>query len=541
MHSLEVYLPSMILQKGLGMVRLVWLTRLVETTQWAIWTIGLMIFSLVGPAITLGANHGIARYTSLYEVQDRLGEFYKKAKLIILSLAICFTILIWISWAQVRDWIFLFNEFISQKQTIKATLIDSKISCAIIGNIFMLGIYVCLTSFICALRLYRLAAVVEIFFTLSFSTIAICWTSFNSTAEAILFSHLISLIATIILGIYFAELAVRKMQNQEVKQQFETEPQFVVPTDVSDELETSLQAAIDPTENLAKNNRKIISPTIATSGKLIQIARFSIFSMVSTLIWSSVSYIGFIMVYLCWSAQHAGPFAAVQSVCQRIIFIANAAWGVLFAHVAKRWESQNKAGALYILETAFKGISLLVSTLAVLLIISAPLWVKVLAKNYQFAETCIPGIIMFFATASNLTLLTILAKLHEKPIIISIAALVGGAAIIALGAITINRADQSEMNFELAARATGVGMFLGANLVMIIFFALAKIRIAANTYFIILLPALFLMPVEILAPAWGLILAFAIFTNKLFSHQQKQTLIVPIKSRLAKIGAGTKK
>ena len=537
-HSLEVYLPTMILQKALGMTRLILLTRLIDATQWAIWAIGLMIFSLIGPVITLGANHGIARYTSLYEVQDKLAQFYKKAKFIILSLALTFTILIAIGWSQILDLAFIFDHFITQKTSVATTLIDSQISYAIIGNIFMIGIFVCMMSLICAMRLYRLAAVVEIFFTLSFSTCALIWAKFLPDATSILLSHFVSITATIIVGIYFVELAVRKMHSTEVKKQFETEPQYAVPTDLSDEIETSLQAATDPTEVLTKEDRETISPTVAHKTSLLQIMRFSFFSMISTLVWSSVSYIGFIMVFLCWSPEQAGPFDAIQRLCQRVILVANAAWGVLFAHVAKRWESQNQAGAFYILETAFKAISLLVSTLAVVLIILAPIWVKILAKNYQFAQSCVPGIIMFFAVASNLALLTILAKLHEKPIIISLAALAGGAAIIAIGALSLQRNSADSQNFQLAARATGIGMFAGANLVMIIFFKLSKIRIAWNTYFMIALPGLFLLPVKILAPIWIAILLLAIFTNKLFSYQQKQTLLAPIKSRLAKIKFG---
>ena len=532
-HSLSVYVPSMILQKLIGMGRLVILTRLISRSEYALWGIGLMIFTLVGPMLTLGANHSLVRYVSLYEARGELDRFYRRVRWWVLGLSALFTLIIFL---QIDNILMLANSlsnFLSAQTATTAEPASFSVMLSIVGNIFLMGIFVCMMALIYGMRLYRLAAVLELFFTISFSAVALIWSRNQPDASAVLNSHFITLAATLVAGIFFCEKAVCKLRDPKIQKEFSHDQQLIVPAEPSEEIPSDLQSSIEPRERF--KTPAAVPGTVSPAPGAAQVMRFSLFSMISSLIWSSVGYIAFTMVYLRWGGDHAGPFNAVQRLCQPVIFIANAAWGVLFAHVAKRWEAGNKDGALYILETTYKAISISVMTLAVLLSALSPIWIKILSPDYQFGINYVPGLLMLYMVLCNMSLLTIFCKLHERPVIISLAAVIGGSFICAFAAFWMPMSGEPFWGEVGAARAAGVGMFFGAGVTMLIYLLACKIKLQESTYFIIAMPVFLLVPPVYLTGFWTAFIGVTFFTNFMFSSQQKQTLLNPVRDKIRRL------
>ena len=81
-ESMGVYLPAMILQKAVGLLRVVLLVYLLSDApgEYGLWGIGVMVFTVAAPLLTLGASQGLIRYVSFYEARQRLTEFYRRVR-----------------------------------------------------------------------------------------------------------------------------------------------------------------------------------------------------------------------------------------------------------------------------------------------------------------------------------------------------------------------------------------------------------------------------------------------------------------------------
>ena len=53
-QSMSVYLPATVLQKGLGLGRVVLLTWLISKTEMGFWGLAVMLFTVAAPMVTLG-------------------------------------------------------------------------------------------------------------------------------------------------------------------------------------------------------------------------------------------------------------------------------------------------------------------------------------------------------------------------------------------------------------------------------------------------------------------------------------------------------
>jgi O-antigen/teichoic acid export membrane protein len=174
---------------------------------------------------------------------------------------------------------------------------------------------------------------------------------------------------------------------------------------------------------------------------------------------------------------------------------------------------------MYVLETAYKAIAVCVMTLSVLLYITSPFWRDVVAAPYRYGSAYIPGLLTFFITFSNLSLLTMLAKLHRQPVVIALAALAGMALNVVLALLWM-----PAWSVNGAARAAGVGMFFGAGLVTLIYLLRTRTRLQDSTYFVLATPLLLLLPIRICGPAWAVVLLVAFFSPWVFTRRQKRTL-----------------
>ncbi len=250
----------------------------------------------------------------------------------------------------------------------------------------------------------------------------------------------------------------------------------------------------------------------------LRVVRFGVISMIGTFVWQGAGYVSYFMIYLWFGGNHAGPFLVFMQLSQPVVFLANASWAVLFSHVAKRWESNDRLGAMFVLETSYKAICLTVMTLTIVLYVTSPFWIKILDTRYQIGDY-LSGLLTFFVMVSNMTLLTVMAKLHERPVVIVLAALAGATLNVILALLWMP--IWGEVG---AARAAGVGMLLGGGVVMLVYILSSDTRLHNSTYFVLMTPVLLLLPTYVVGPLWAIILPVCVFSSWVFDRKQKRVL-----------------
>ena len=175
-------------------------------------------------------------------------------------------------------------------------------------------------------------------------------------------------------------------------------------------------------------------------------------------------------------------------------------------------------------QTAYKAVTLATSALALLLMASGPIWVHMLAPQYREGLAYLPGLTMFFLALNHLALMTILARLHEHPWVIALAALAGGGLNVLLCRLWLPTWGPVG-----AAWAAGVGLYAGGFAVLLLYHLARPVRLARSTWLIqlapiLLLPALWL-PAWAAALLWLPLLLAAAATNWFFTPDQKRRLL----------------
>ncbi|RKY27591.1 MAG: hypothetical protein DRP83_02100 [Planctomycetota bacterium] len=513
-QSMSVYLPAMVFQKALGMARVVLFTYFVSLSEMGIWGAGVMVFILGGSVVTLGTHHGMGRYVSLYESRGQLWLFFKRVWLGVLAIVLLMGTAGFFLRQQCADWLILPS---LNSQLPPGHL--GQICLVVLGNVLLMGLHMNMISFMYGLRVYRLVSVVEIFFSVVFTVAGLAAVQFEATALTILYAHLGALVLTLTLGLALLRAAVLKISRlsdspdapQLAPCQKFPQPDFEpISQGDADTLVASAPTGRGELDELAEETG---------AGGMLRFLKFGFVGMLSALVWLGAGYVSYFLALRQLGQSSAGLFHVIMKLAQPLLFLANAAWAVIFSHVAKRWESGDRPGAIYTLETAFKVVTLVVMTLTVLLYVTAPIWIRVLQVEYRAGYYCLPGLLMFFMAVSNLTILGIPAKLHERPIVIAIAGLVGGGLNALLALLWMPQFD-----IVGAARAAGVGMYFGGGVVMLVYLLISKTRLHDSTYFLLATPALLLLPSFVVGPIWILLLTACIFSPWFFDAGQKRLL-----------------
>lgn len=532
---MSVYLPAVILQRSLGLARLVALTYLLTTAQMGQWGLGVVLFTLAAPLVTLGLNQSLVRYVSYYEARNELLQFYRRARRWVLMLVVLMTAVFLAASSPLLQAVAWFrDDILRASSAIKTTSLDPALLAAILVNIALMGIYLSMLSFIYGLRTYRLAALVELFFAVVFTGLALGMVAVDGSAVALLTSHALALAASLILGGVYLHIAVKHFSASpapldepltiEPGSDGDAVPQPIAPAQkvTSPTFQTEVNApstpSAEPVPVQARRSFHLILPLI----------RFGFVTMIGALIWQAAGFVSLVLTYLRYGSAWAGPFLVFMQLSQPIAFLANAVWGVLFAHIAKRWESGDRGGAQFVLETAFRAVALAVMTLTVLLYVTAPFWSCIVSGPYQGGFTFLQGLMTFFVAVSHLSLLTILAKLHERPGIIALAALAGAGLNVVLALLWMPSAGPVG-----TARAAGVGMFFGGGLVALVYLLASGTRLHDSTYFILGTPVLLLLPPYVVGPVWMLILPVCLFSRWYFNDAQRQALRSSVQRGLA--------
>jgi O-antigen/teichoic acid export membrane protein len=253
-------------------------------------------------------------------------------------------------------------------------------------------------------------------------------------------------------------------------------------------------------------------------GVLWQVVRFGAVAMVGNLLWLAAQYVSFHMVNQRYGKADAGVFGFFLQISQPVYMLASAAWTVVFAHVARQWEQEGPAAATALLEVVYKAVAVGTMALSVGLYVTMPWWQAVVPAGFRSGLPLMAGLLMFFQCLANLALLTMLAKLQERPAIISLVALLGGVANVALAYWWMPRYGPAG-----AAWAAGVGMLL-AGWVVAAVIGRRQATLHAGTYLVMASPVLLATPAWFGAIAWAVVGVLAWRTELVFSDRQKQVL-----------------
>ncbi len=512
-HSMSVYMSAMLVQRMLGLARVVLLTYIISKAEMGHWGLGVMIFTIMAQVVTLGSNHGLVRYVSMYEADGQLEKFFRLAWIWVLCLAVLLTGVALVGSRYIFDFAIVLRSFFSGKaQHLQGDAFPWPMVLAILANIALLGLYLNLLGFIYGLRAYRLASLVEVLFSVIFTALVAVWVVAEPCALTLLLSHIAALVVTLIVGGGLLRVGVRRLSRPALVEAVADEMKGPAPMEPASDGD-AIAAGVPRQLGLWLD--RMVGTTAA---KFFQVIKFGVVAMIGTFVWQGAGYVSYLMIYLRYGGNHAGPFLVFMQLSQPIVFLANASWAVLFSHVAKRWESNDRPGAMFVLETAYKAICLTVMTLTIVLYVTSPFWIKILDTRYQIGDY-LSGLLTFFVMVSNMTMLTVMAKLHERPIVIALAALAGATLNVILALLWMPAWGEVG-----AARAAGVGMYLGGGMVMLVYLLSSGTRLHKSTYFILSTPALLLLPTYIVGSLWIVILPVCVFSPWVFDSRQKDVL-----------------
>jgi len=515
--SMGAYVPAMAAQKMLGLFRVLVFTYLMKEAQaeYGLWGLGMMFFTLAAPLMTFGSEHGLVRYLSFYEARGQLQAFYVQVRKRVVICAV----------AMLAAGVFaapLITRLLIAFRTEAARSSSAEIMhvcLAAVANAFLISLQGNMINFMVGMRAYRLASAVELLFSAVFTVFGIGTLLIVQTSLAILLAHLASLLVSLVVGISLLHLGVTRLLSRD---------ESAVRRALADR--TIISTPLPETEEITAATVQPVLPAPADAevGRLPDFARivkFGLVVMLGNFLWLAAQYVSFFVTYLRYGEKDAGLFLPFLQLSQPTLFLANAAWAVIFTHVARRYEGNQKQTAMFVLEAGYKAVAMVMMTLTVAIYAASPLWVRLVHGSYRQGLPAIGGLLTFFQVVIHLAVLTIIAKLREQPWVIAIAAVAGIAANALLAAWWTARGAFAP---EGPAWAAGVGMYVGAGLVTMVYFLGNRIRLHTGTYFVLACPVLLLaaklVPLWAVAAIWAAICAVAMFTPAMFTDREKQLL-----------------
>lgn len=508
-ESLGVYVPAMLLQKTVALARVLLFAYLLTKVQYGLWGLGMMIFTLAAPLVTLGSSHGLIRYVSLYEARGRLGAFYRRMRLGVLACTLVLTVAALAGSRPITRGLMASRSGGAEV----AYCVQLHVCMLALANALVGALYHNMLGFMAGMRTYRMLSAVEVLFALTFTLAGVVALLVEPTGVAILQAHLVALAAAVAVGMALLHVAINRPSAEAASRRRPgTDEPPVGPTVPPGAAEKA------PADELRGVYRRVLGYGLA--------------ALLGTLLWQAAGYVSFWLTSRTYGKADAGVFYLFLLLGQPVVFLANTVWMVLFSHVARLWEVGRRAAAMQRLETAYKAVALATSSLAVLIYVTSPLWVRVLPPVYRPGRELLGGLLMFFTALNHLGLMSMLARLHERPIVIALAALAGGAANVALALWWMPAGAAAG-----AAWAAGVGMYAGGGAVALIYLAACGERLHGGSYLVLLLPVVLLLPAGALGPVWAGLLAVAIFSPWVFTRRQKRLLMSLIRPRQGFTGA----
>ncbi|MCE5327564.1 MAG: hypothetical protein LLG01_14255 [Planctomycetaceae bacterium] len=511
--SLGVYLPSMLLQRGMGLLRNLLFMHLIPPVQFNLWFAGSMIFDLGSQVIALGANHGLTRYVSLHEAQGQLHAFYRRMRLTVLISCL-------LAAATAMGMLDLITQFTLLPKGAAASdyPYERWVCLAALVNALLLALYLNMLGFMYGLRTYRLIAAAETFCGVLFLLLGVAALVVHPSGLAILAAHAISVAAAVVAGTMLLNAAVRRLGPSASQAALQARRQGEVvldPVSVEDEPEVAVAPASSGHER-----------TVRRDGTLWQLYRFGLIILAGNLLWRVLTYVSYQITDRHYSADVSAIFGGLLRFTQSIEFLATAVFMVVFTHVVRRWQEDRRDVAMSILQVSYKMVGLAVGTVAIIAYVSAPFWVRILPPAYQRDSTVlVGGQLLFYFSAANLSLLNMISRLHERPLVPMLMAGVAGAINLLLGQYWVIAAADPTQGALRAAWAMGVAMFGGGMLVALPYLLVSRCRLELSTYIILLSPAVLLLGPLTAGPVWIALLLVVIFTGWVLDDRQKRLIL----------------
>jgi O-antigen/teichoic acid export membrane protein len=485
-ESIGLYVSAKTLQKTIGLVRVLVFTWLLSGVQYGLWGLGFLVVTVATPLLTLGSNLGLERYVSYYEARGRLGAFYRQVR-----------------WTTLGVILALWAAAMAGSESITRALLVSpgeapdvpfdaqlQVCWLALANALVGAVYLNLVSFLYGLRAYRAVGVIEGVFAGLFTLVAIAGLWVRPIAQVALLAHLGILSVCLGGGVVLLHAAVGRLGEAPEEEQEDDDE--------------------------------------ALTGAYGRIVRFGLKAMWGTFFWQWAGLISFWLISRQIGKGPGGVFHALMILAGVVASLAEAAWSAVYTHVARLWEEGLVEEGLAELQTAYKAIALAMMTLTLAVYGSAPLWVLLLPDRFQVGQdygggvfsNLLGGALLFFQTIIHMALMTILAKLHEKPALITLAAATGAAANVILALQWM-----PEHGAAGAAWAAGVGMLVGGGSVSVAFFLRWGRDLSPSCYGVFAAPVLLLLPTWASAVVWTAVLILAARTRWVFQRGEKQQLL----------------
>lgn len=509
--SLGIYVPAMMLQKALGLARILLFVHLMPQAEYGLWGLGLMVFLVASPIATLGANHGLTRYVSLYEARGKLTAFYRRVQVRCLLVVLATTAV----GVAASGWI---TKLVLVSGTQQVALFSYRyqlhVCLAALANVLAGGLYYDMLSFLFGMRAYRLASAAELTFSALFTLFGLAGLALWPTAVTVLAAHFLSQVVVLVAGVILLQSALHQAEGYRgdakdwplAQADAAAGEVTVLPSD-------TLRGASD--DDLDRAFRRVL--------------QFGFVAMVGNILWLVAQHVSLYLTNRRYGKEEAAVFSAFLQLSQGVLLVSASAFAVVFAHVARRWEAVSRSAAMATLQTAYKAVTVAMMAATILILATGPWWVGVLPVKFYQGLALLGGLLMFFQSVSNLSLLTSVARLREQPIVIALAALAGGAANVALALWWVPRFDCGPSG---AAWAAGVGMMAGGTAVMVVYFLVAGVRIQPITYLLMACPLLLLLPAWAAAAVWAVVILAALVTPLLFDRDEKRNLIYVVSTVL---------
>jgi len=496
-----VHVSVTVLQRFLGFFRVLVLAWMLAPEHMSLWGLGVMIFTILGPLMTLGADSGTERYVSLFETRGRLELFYRKMRFGVLALVLLIGAGLLVSAEYITTLV------ISVGKGVPGVTWNHQVLICWLAmvNAMLLALYLNVLAFLKGMRVYRIVSVIHIIFSVLFTVAAVGVLWVWPSATAALLTHAATLGISLVVALGFLHFGIVHTGGHRSRGGDRRKEPRLGQVD---------RRAPKPVKKLPRN-------------LFSRLVTFGLISVLGTALWIANSYISFYMLYRNQelSKSQAGVFFVFMRLAHPVVLLAQAAWAVLFVHVVRRWESGQRDKAMDVLETTYRGIALAIMTLAVAIYATAPYWVLILKSQYHCGVDLVGPLMMSFLSVAFLALTAMVARLHERPAVIAAAALLSGLANLILGYVWIG-----QYGVIGAAYAAGVGMFLGVGIVSVVYLLTAHAGLHWSTITVLLLPAILLLPPWAAVVGWTAAVAVMLATQLVFTKTQKRTLIAGIKT-----------
>jgi len=497
-RSFSFYAPFVVLEKLVTFGRVVLLTWVLQEFEFGVWALGGMVVGILAPVATLGSNESVARYVSHLQARGQLRRFYARGAWVIGLLALV-TLAAGVAGSG------LIAGALGSLSAKGARLTDdARLAVALLGvvNGVLVALYHNLQSCVRALRTFRLLAVLEGAFTLLFTALALALAAWRPTGCVVLTAHAVSVVVMLLAGGYAARRCV--LRHGAPGPGGEALPEVDEPPVVPADLRGPAPAGGDEP---------------AGAGVVGRLLRFGSVSMLAVVLWNAGNQVSAWYVNRYHGSAALGLYAPFRQLCRPVWVLSGIVWGLVFSHVASHWESDLRDAAVSMVNLTYKAVVLVLMTLSVLVLVTSPQWCRLLPASYRGGLAALAGLLVFFQCSANLGMASIVAKLHERPVVIVGVLAVGVGANAALGLLWV-----PEGGVVGAARAAGCGMLIAVALGAV-YLLCSSFRTHPAVHALAVSPVLLMLPRTALLLVWAVALAAAVLTPLVFSRDEKVVLL----------------